>query len=193
MVPKRLEIPSGADVTLIFRLHNRRTGDPLDLTDLNKVLLTLTARDRSLSTFTNASIPAIKAESTYAGVIYTAVTAGKTGDAIILVFNGTLTIAQVITAWNTANPSNQVSSNASTPSITVPAAGTLQLVGGYDTYAQISVSGNPLLGKIQLVLTQQDTLNLRIGNNQSMNIKVDFGVGGPRKAGSYQNMVDVLE
>lgn len=64
-------------------------------------------------------------------VTITAVMLGFVGNSISLVFNGTSDIAVVTTAWNSANPSNQVTYTG--PGTYVPSSQTLNLSGGDST------------------------------------------------------------
>lgn len=189
---KRIEIISDTDYIKVFRLKDSRTGDPVDLTSATNIMIQLIARDRSVLSFNNAVMPARAANYTYAGVLYSAVTPGAAGNTISLVFNGSQSIATVIAAWNTAHSGNTVASNAPDDTV-IPVAGSFTLDLGHDSYTPVQVLGSPLIGKIQLSLTRVDTLNLRIGNNQSMKIFIDFGPGGPRRGGAYQSKVDVID
>jgi hypothetical protein len=189
---KRLEIPVGTDVTAVFRLRHPVTGDPVDLTNMSQVTMYLEDRFSRPFCLGNVTVPAKAARIVYRDIELSAVTPGSAGNAIELVFDGVLTLAAVISAWNTANPGNQVQTTYS-PTTVVPEAGTAVLEGGFDPYQQISIVGNPVLGKLQLILKVQDTLRLKIGNNQSLKLFVDFGITGPREGGDFQNLVDVTD
>lgn len=69
------------------------------------------------------------AQATYHTVVYTAVRNGPLGNSINLVFDGTLTINQVVFGWNLSNPDNQVADNAPDGTV-VPPAGSFTLSGG---------------------------------------------------------------
>lgn len=187
----RVTIPVGADVVLYFRFMNTKTQKQLDLTNMIRAQMFLTARDKSTMDFENVAKPAGASHGKYAGVTYTAVTAAMAGNLIVLYFDGVKTIAQVMSTWNLANPTNTVTCDAANTAV-VPALGELHLEHGYDAYDQISVFGNPLYGVLALRLKQVDTLNLRIGINQSLKCYIDFSGGGPRKVATLQNAVDII-
>jgi hypothetical protein len=66
-------------------------------------------------------------------ITFTANTLGIVGNSISLTFSGLNSVSTVCSAWNTANPSNQVSySSASTA---IPESGTVTLSGGVNTLA----------------------------------------------------------
>jgi hypothetical protein len=94
-------------------------------------------------------------------IIFTAVSAGTIGNSISLVFNGTATVATVVGAWNTANPTNQVSYTGL--GTVIPMAQTINLSGG--------------------IINQVNTNNIKsrlINNTQLLGI-----LGGPN-AGTYK-------
>lgn len=192
MASNRIEIQAGTDVSTVFRMRNRKSGDPIDLTAMTAIRIIMTDRNRNQLIYQNVTIPSKAASFVYQNVTYTAVTPGANSNLIMLTFDGTSTIAQIITLWNQAHTMNQVMSNAVDPSV-IPTAGQIMLAGGFDSYAQIAVFGDPKLGKVQLILKQQDTLNLKIGNNQSIKFFLDFGPGGPRSSATYQSKFDVLD
>lgn len=70
----------------------------------------------------------VKASGTHDSVTYTAVEYGTPGNSITLTFNGSDSILVVLDAWNTANPTNTVTTTADTS--TIPAAGSVTLSGG---------------------------------------------------------------
>lgn len=74
--------------------------------------------------------PAIAATATYEGVNYIADVPGAAGN-FVLVFDGVLTIDDVVSAWNSANPGNTVSHDAADDTV-VPSAGDVVLTGGID-------------------------------------------------------------
>jgi len=79
----------------------------------------------------------LRATATSSGITYTAVTPGSLGNSIALVFDGVKTITQVVTAWNTANASNQVGFTGGLGS-TVPSSGTVTLSGGTNNKREIN-------------------------------------------------------
>ena len=72
-----------------------------------------------------------KISGTVSAVRLTANTAGIIGNSISLTFDGTNTITQAITAWNAANPSNQITLTAGDGS-QIPTAQVLNMTGGQD-------------------------------------------------------------
>lgn len=136
----------------------------------------------------------IAAEAIYDSVKYTADVAGIGGNTISLVFDGNDSIATVITAWNTANPANTVSSNGADDTV-IPAAKTLTLLGGKDAYAYVTLLGDPLLGKIAIDLTETDSAALKTGKGLSVKAVVDFGVnpGGQRRIFIFDNAINVVD
>jgi microcystin-dependent protein len=61
-------------------------------------------------------------------ITFTAVNAGTNGNSISLVFDGSTNVGSVVTAWNTANPDNQVGFSGADTAI--PTAATYNLAGG---------------------------------------------------------------
>jgi hypothetical protein len=80
------------------------------------------------------SVAAVAASRSILGVTVTANTAGAAGN-VSLQADGSETIAELIAAWNTANPSNQLTAGAGDKT-QVPAAGSLALSGGADATTQ---------------------------------------------------------
>lgn len=72
-----------------------------------------------------------RARATYFGFRFYAVNYGVSGNSIALVFTGSNTIAQAVSTWNTANPSNTVTytDSGDGQNVLLPAA-TVQLSGG---------------------------------------------------------------
>lgn len=85
-----------------------------------------------------AAFPTVGAAATvtYDTVVFTAVNRGVAGNSIALVFNGTDTVQDVVTAWNTANASNTVGFTGQAGSYQ-PAAGTATLSGGVNVLAEV--------------------------------------------------------
>lgn len=71
---------------------------------------------------------------------FTAVNFGTSGNSISLVFNGTNSVSTVVTAWNAANPSNQVTFTGS--GATVPTAQTVNLSNGAFNTVMTSAPGD---------------------------------------------------
>jgi len=188
----RLSITRGADRSFVIRLKNRRTGDPLDLTTVTNVQISLTNNDRTDLILNKITVPATRASGKKDNITITAVNSGMIGNAVYLNFNGTDTIDAIITAWNSANQNNNVSYSGL--GSVIPTVGTLQLSGGYGSYDPVSIHGNPVLGKVMVRMLEKETLNLKTGTNQSMKIVIDDGInpGGQRIITYYENKVDVI-
>lgn len=169
-----VKIKRGSDKKFVVKLRHPN-ADPFDLTNADQVTLKLPKKDGTKLTIDTTPVPAVKAKALLQGVTFEAVTAGKVGNQIQLVFNGTDTIATVISAWNTANPSNQVSSNALTPSSTVLTAATVKLANGSDQYQKVLPMSPLVLGKILISLPNIDTAALRLANEQSIEVLVQVG------------------
>jgi hypothetical protein len=80
----------------------------------------------------------VQANATVGPNVFTAVNYGPGGNSIALVFNGTDDVTTVVAAWNSANPSNQVSFTGS--GATVPTAQTVTLANG--AYQSVQTSDN---------------------------------------------------
>lgn len=189
----RLVITKGADVSLMARLKSKNTKDYFDLTGVTLIQFIFTKRDNTKLILTNVTIPATKAKIKSSDITFTAVAAGISGNGIILAFNGTDTIAQVISAWNTANPSNTVTSDAEDTS-KILSARTIQLTEGYNSYTPVAIQGDPVNGKVLISMTENQTLLLKDGSNQSFTVFVDKGIntGGIRSGGVFENKLDVI-
>lgn len=81
------------------------------------------------------------ASATYEGVTFTAVVCGAIGNSITLEFDGIKTVQEVVDAWNTAHPDNQVTYYPPTAGTAVLAAGTVQLSGGAGAQASAVYDG----------------------------------------------------
>lgn len=184
----RILIISGADASIIVRLRNPKTGDPIDLTDSTKIEFRFKNRDRTNLFLDNTLIPSIKAQITYTEVIFLADVAGANGNDIFLQFDGISDIDTVVNAWNVANPSNTVSHNGTGTDV-LPAS-TIRLTDGYDAYSPVEIVGNPNLGKVKISILEKQTMELRRGNNQSFSTSIDYGTwpGGTRIKGIFDNL-----
>lgn len=188
-----LEILQGSDRSPTIRLKNGVTGDPFDLTNATSIQVIFNNRDRTKLTLDNVQVAETKASLTSAEVLYSAIIGGNSGNNIALVFDGIETIAAVITAWNTANPTNNVSSNAADDTV-VPEATSFRLFGGYDAYFPVSTVGDPLLGKVKIIMLEKETNLLKRGPNQSFKIIIDEGSnpGGKRSIGVFDSKLNVI-
>ena len=191
----RLRIIKGADKQAVIRLKHKN-GDPVDLTDLVSIQVILETKDRAKITFSNLTMPASKAQATIKlgpmSYIFTAVNAGRSGNAITLNFNGIDDVATVVGAWNTANPSNTVITTA--PVDTVIPSQSIRLSGAFDNYKPVDVFGDAKLGKVSVTMLEKETINLRSGVNQSVKIVIDLGTdpASNKIIGYFENKVDVV-
>ena len=87
------------------------------------------AQEQANGSFGQNAIPAFSASATVGSATINANTAGIIGN-VSLTADGTRSIATLIAAWNTANPSNQLTVEGDGTQI--PIAGTIILTGGAD-------------------------------------------------------------
>jgi hypothetical protein len=176
----------------IVRKTNSNVKRPFDLTGWTKIEVQF--RKTNGGVLAIDSIPAHGRQSTavYEEVTYTASNVGVLGDSISLVFNGIDSIQTVIDAWNTSNPANTVTSDASDTAV-VPSASTVNLSGGLDNFAKVTVIGDARDGKIQVRLENDDTNSLKVGAGQGVAVVVDFGDHdlGNRRIASAKNVINV--
>jgi hypothetical protein len=92
-------------------------------------------------------------------ITFTAVTLGLIGNSIALTFDGVQQVGTVVSAWNAANPSNQVTYTGS--STAVPNSATVNLSGGINTLAPF-VTNNTLYSTMNQIQTY---LNLPLTAN----------------------------
>lgn len=184
----RILIISGADASIIVRLRNPKTGDPIDLTDNSKIEFRFKNSDRTDLFLDNTEIPAIKATITYSDVIFLADVAGANGNDIFLQFDGISDIDTIVNAWNIANVGNEVSHNG--VGTDVLNASTIRLTSGYNAYKPVEIVGEPNLGKVRISILEKETDLLRRGNNQSFSMLIDYGTwpGGTRIKGVFNNL-----
>jgi hypothetical protein len=86
-------------------------------------------------------------------ITFTAVNLGVTGNSIALTFNGLQQVGTVVSAWNTANPSNQVTYTGS--STAVPESATVNLSGGVNTLSPF-VTNDTLYSTLNQIQTYLD-------------------------------------
>jgi hypothetical protein len=99
--------------------YNNGSGDSPIATATNTLVLT----NKSISYYASATIT-VGIDT----ITFTAVNPGPIGNSISLVFNGSSTVATVVAAWNSANPSNTVGFTG--PGSDTPTAQTVNLGGG---------------------------------------------------------------
>lgn len=98
----------------------------------------------------------VQATATVGPNTFTAVNYGTSGNSISLVFDGVATVTAVTTAWNGANPNNQVTFTGS--GATVPTAQTVNLTGGAAAAVTTSAHGD----YSQLSVNQYGQLNVNL-------------------------------
>lgn len=193
----RINIVRGEDKTLLIKVRDKETNDPINLSNVTRISVELIKSNRSKMIKTNASIPATKAfyDLTEDSMNYRfeAVNGGGLGNDILLVFDGIQSISSVLNIWNTNNPTNQVTLVLGDDTDILNEQD-IQLYGGLDEYQAVSIEDDPLLGKIKLVLLETETNSLRRGDNQLMKITIDWGnpPSGIRKVIKF-NKLDICE
>jgi len=192
----RPEIRRGSDST--FKIYLRREdGRPYDLTGVTYMKLKLPKENIGAVTVDSEETPAVAAtavsEVESADVTFTATTAGTVGNDIELEFDGTDSLDDVVSAWNTANPSNQVEHDGT--GADVPEAQTVTLAGGVNAYTKVTATTPLQLGEVNVTLSEADTALLKLGKNQSLELTVDKGdsPAGQRKVIILRDAVAVEE
>lgn len=196
MSDTRFKIIRGSDKTIFIRITSSKTGAPKDLTNSVAIEVSFNKSNMTKLSLTNINLPATNAQLVIGGVLFTAAASGAAGNLIKLIGNGAKTTQQVIDDWNTANPTNGVSSNATAPQLaSIFPTGEFTLTGGYLAYSPVSIYGNPILGMLQVVMLEKETQSLKIGSSQSFTVKIDDGVNpsGLRFIGIFENKLDVIE
>ena len=190
----KVKILRGEDRILTLRVTTGIQPEPYDLSGVTRICVFFRQEQSfDLLEVNSDTVSAVPAQATKDNVIFTADTPGAGGNTISLVFNGSDTIDTVVTAWNMANPGNTVSHNGTGTDIL--SAETLDLGGGRDAYVPVSVLGNAVLGKIQVQLTESQTLKLRVSDDQDIKVKLDMGdpVSGERRLVMFRRALDVEE
>ena len=187
---EKATIVRGEDRVLTLRIVDQKTQEPFDLTGVTKIQCELKKGNNTTLTKSTVAQGGSAAQADYDGVTYTATTVSDEGNSISLVFNGVQTIEAVISAWNTAHPDNQVSSNSTDPATEVPTAGSVSLSGGEDPHYGVVVLTPEVLGKVQVVLLDTDTSIMKLGKDQSTRLIVDKG--SERRIALFRNAVDVI-
>lgn len=189
----RLKIIRGQDSQFIFKLRSKTDRDPLDLTTATKISVKMVKSDRSELVLTNEMLTATKAKTNLQNVNFIAADTGVNGNLIQLNFDGVRTIQQIVSEWNTANPTNTVEHDGIASAVLT--GGVYTLKGGMPAYMAISVVGSPVLGKISVKLIDYNTNQLRLGTNQNVTVLIDFGVHptGTRIIAQQKNFLDVVE
>lgn len=196
MSDTRFKIIRGADKQIFIRITSAKTGGPKDLSSASAIEVIFDKTNNSKLVLANVNMPATNAKITVANIIFSSATAGSSGNIIKLTADGVKTVSTVISDWNTVNPSNQVTSNATTDQLaSVMPEGQYSLTGAYLSYMPVSVFGNALLGMVKVTLLEKETQSLKLGNNQSFSVKVDDGVNpsGLRFIGLFENKLDVVD
>lgn len=191
VINDRLQIVRGEDKDIIFKIREKNSRDPIDLTGVTNITIELDQANRTKLKLDTALIPAKKAFIKIDGVKIIANNFGGVGNSIILDFNGVDDLDTIVDEWNTNNPTNTIAHNGEGDEIF---EGQYRLSGGFEAYTPVSVDGEPLLGRVKAVLTDDQTLLLRRGNNQTINIIIDWGFppSGTRRIAKFDNRLDVL-
>lgn len=202
----RPDIRRGSDAAFKIYLADSN-GRPYDLTGVTNYLVRLPKEHTGAVEVSSSPIAAIPA---YAEIVvvetvptqtsyqvrFDAVTPGSAGNDIQLEFDGSLTLEQVVNAWNAGNPSNQVELNVEDGAEDlVPEQQTVLLSQGMDSYAKV-VPATPLqLGEISVSLSEQDTALMKLGKNLSIELVLDKGAhpAGTRKIVLLPDAVNCAE
>ena len=168
-----VKVKRGSDKTFLIKCR-APNGDPVDLTAVTQITVKIPKRDNTKLSINLDTIPASFAKATYSGVTYTAMTAGPNGNSILLQFNGVLTIQQVVDAWNTANPANQVGFSGGAGTL-IPPAGNVNLTGALSAYERVEKLSPAVLGKIKVHLRNPDTQDLKLANSLAIEVLLDEG------------------
>ena len=190
-------IKRGADKSFIIKLRIE-SGDPYqDLPSATLITVKFKKSDGTILEATSEQTAATNATATLtvgtSTVTFTAAKAGESGNSISLTFNGTSdTLESITTAWNVANPANQVSHNGTGTDI--PTAVTVKLNAGIDAYIKAAAQAPTAIGFIKVTLSDSDTNTLRLGRRQSVDVVIDKGVypQGFRDIIEIPNAIDVL-
>jgi hypothetical protein len=176
MTLRKPNIIRGADSNFTIYVVDA-DGRPVDLTGYTLLKLRLPKGNSGSITVTSEETPAVAAYTTVTIgseiVTITADTLGITGNSVSLVFDGVDDLDTVIDAWNTANPSNTVSHDATGDE--VPSAQTLELDQGSAAYKKLNAPSPLELGVILVTLPDTDTEDLRIGKNLTAELTIDRG------------------
>ncbi len=168
----RLKIIRGQDKTAIIKLRDKN-GDPVSLENHTQIYVKFLRSNRSELILSKSTIPAKKASAVIDDNTFAAVTSGANGNNIIISFDGITSIDDIITDWNTNNPTNLVELLSGDGSLVYPLEN-LQLSGGYNSYIPVLIISD-ILGKFSMTLTDYETNSLAVGENQSITITIDFG------------------
>jgi len=188
----KANIVRGEDRTLILRIIQAKDGEPYDLTGVTKVTAEFRTSKNNVLQKTTDLVGDVAATGVHDTVTFTADNTGTAGNSVSLVFNGSDDIDAVVAAWNGANPGNTVSHDGT--GTTVLTATTLNLTGGKDPIAYVSILSPAVLGKVQVILNEEDTNSLRLGKNQSIRLFLDTGAhpDGVRRVALFRNKIDVI-
>lgn len=183
----------GEDRILILRLVFEQSQEPFDLTGFTKITVQFKKHPSGFVELDSDLQGTANAQFTYEGVTYLADNFGAAGNAIQVIFTGSNTILQAITTWNNANPSNTVSSDAADDSV-IPSAATVNLADGNDGFRDVEVLSE-ILGKIQVVMDEDDTSQMRVGKGVSFKVLVDKGAhpAGERRIVLFPNALTVVD
>lgn len=187
----RLKISKGEDKRITFFFKNANSLRPVNLEEATNIQFVFERSDRQSSILDMVQIPATKASFAYNGGKFTADTAGSQGNSIILQFDGVKTIDAVVTEWNDANTGNTVGYTGIIGSF-VPVSGNIRLADGLNAYVPVEIL-NAVIGEVSLTIEDRISNSLKIGDNQSFKVIIDFGAApqGTRRKARISNILDV--
>ena len=188
----RLKIIRGEDQSFVLKIRTKDGDDPLDLTTADNVTIEFIKSNRGILSLDLSPMPAVKAKITINTVTIIADTAGVNGNSVILNFNGSDTLDEVVDDWNSNNPLNTIYHDGLGTEIIED--GVWRLEGGYNSYTPVEIFGNPVLGRVKINLTEIQTKVLRLGLNQSFTVSIDYGAypSGNRIVSQFKNELDVV-
>jgi hypothetical protein len=188
----RLKIIRGEDKVIVFLLRNLTSKRPVNLLEATNIQFIFEKQDRQPLILDMVPIPAQKASATFNSGKFIAVNAGSMGNNILLSFDGVKTIDEVVTEWNDLNQSNQVTTSGLIGTF-VPSSTIIRLANGLESYIPVTVT-NANIGEIRLRMEDRITNSMKIGENQSFKVVVDFGnpPQGVRRKSKIENLLDVI-
>jgi len=166
-----LSLLRGEDRILVTRILFEKSSEPYDLTGWTRITAHFKKSDGTVLEKHSDLQGGEYASAYFGGVTFTAEEIGAIGNSIVLEFDGVKDIETVVDEWNTANPNNQVSSNAEDETVVLTTV-SLTLSEGVDQYRDVT-SISDILGKVQINLNEEDTGALKIGQNLSFKLVID--------------------
>lgn len=187
----RLKIIKGEDKRVSFFFKGSDSLRPVNLEEATNIQFIFERSDRQNAILDMVPIPAVRAMIPFNGAEFRAMVAGSQGNMIILQFDGTNSINEAVEAWNTSNPANPVEFTG--VGSFVPKPMSIRLADGLNAYTPVQIT-NAAIGEVSLLIEDRITNSLKIGNNQSFRVIIDFGEPpqGTRRKARISNILDVI-